>query len=1056
MRFLVLGPVEMEMDGRPVRLAGGRSRAMLATLLLNSGRVCPADQLIDAIWGTDPPATASAQLHIVASRLRAALAAAGCPAEENVATRSPGYLLPLGTSRCDLHEFRALATRAADEARTGGWAAARDAYRSALALWRGPACLDVTAPGVVAVAERLNQERVAVAERSLATALLVGACDEVLLEAGQLIAADPLRERAHYLLITAYALADRTGDALAAYQAARQTLATELGIDPGEELRGLERAVLCRELDPVHEVLRAWAGAGDPGAPATGAAVRPGTGLSRVPPYELPAEIPDFVGRREELAQLEKLLTAAGGAAAGASTPAIVSISGLGGVGKTALAVRAARWARTHFPDGCLFTSMDGAQHTPRDPYAVLGSLLRSLGLPGPAVPDDPDARLGLYRSMISDRRILVVIDDAVDERQVRPLLPTSGGSAAVVTSRRSLTGLDGAALISLDVLYPAEGAELLARLVRRDWRYDEQSTVDRLVKLCGSHPLAIRVVGARLSQREDLSLARMAQRLADEQSRLGELSAGDRSVRACLADSYRRLEAPASALLRLAGTLPVGTFPLWLAAALIDATPGQAERIIDQLVDAQLVQVRQDPMDGSPRYVLHDLVRLFAAERHAKQDPPELRSAALRRAYSCLLWLASTADSKLPGTMYPLPERGAPPVPWLPDEPTVNALVDRRNGTGPVIHESTGLPAVDPAGWFERERPLLTAAVRHAGELGWPDLAWRLAAAGTNAADLNCWLEEWIAVVGSVSAAGPGGAVDPAADAALLLSRGILLRAQGHSELALPLLRRARLRYRQLGDRHRAAVAATEAGSGSRSLGRPRLARAFFDWAGARFAEIGGAPQEGWVHLGRANLLLEYDTDRAGTMRGYERALVVLRRAGDRRGEANVLGCIGSLLVRDYQPEEAIGYLEASVAMFTAIGDIVNRSMAETVLARAWLRTGRVEQAAELASELIRTLTEVRHERGEAIALLVYGEVRVAQGRPVEAVEIFRRAVEIDRRLGIPTSVAYGLFHLAKAHVAAGDLDAGHRYGEESMALYAEQGDAFVENVRSWLAELP
>ena len=760
MRFFVLGPVEAQMNDCPVRLAGGRPRAMLATLLFNEGRVCPADRIIDAIWGTDPPSSAPTQLHIVASRLRAAMQAAGCPPEENVITRSPGYLLRAG--RCDLYDFRTLAVEAAEEAGAGRWRSALASYRAALSLWRGRACMDVTAPGVVVAAGALDTERTAVTERCLATALLAGAYDDVLVEATRLLVAEPLRERLYYLLMAAHALAGRAADALAVYRSARSALTSELGLEPGSELSALEREVLRGEQDSSARILRRWA------ANKTGSATGtdPGTsGPAPVPvglvhasqrPWELPADIPDFVGRPDELARIGEALTARQG---GSGAPALVSISGLGGVGKTALAVRAARRFRSLYPDGCLFASMGGGQDTPHEASAVLGSLLRSLGIPGPAVPDDLQARVGLYRSVLSDRRLLVVLDDALDERHVRPLLPPSGGSAAVITSRRSLSGLDAVTTVGLDVLTHDDATELLSRLVDRDWRDDERASVHQLVGLCGRLPLALRVVGARLSHRADLSPERLAHRLVDERSRLSELSSGDRDIRACLTASYRRLAPPAARLLRLTAALPTSTFPLRVVAALAGGDPQDAERHLDQLVEAQLVQAPQLDLDGSPRYVVHDLVRLFAAERLAAEERPADRDEALRRGYRSLLAHLAAADAVLPSRMFPVLR-----------EPDPAPLAD-----------------TDPLAWFEQERPLLAAAVSHTTALGWWELAWRFAAAGTNAADLSGCARDWDDAISGVLTALGDTRTEPAAVPALLLCHGLLLRACGREEAALP-----------------------------------------------------------------------------------------------------------------------------------------------------------------------------------------------------------------------------------------------------------------------------
>ncbi|MBE1582855.1 BTAD domain-containing putative transcriptional regulator [Nonomuraea angiospora] len=616
--FRLLGPVGIWAGEKFLGPATPQQRSVLAMLLLHAGRTVPLERLMKAVWDQEPPASARNAVQGYVSKLRRLLARV--PGTE-LSTSPPGYRLVLDPARVDLLRFRELVARAhaSDQGR------ACDLLRQALVLWHGPPLADV-AGGLLrdTFGVTLEEERLSTIEERLAICLRLGRHHEALVELPALVSEHPLRERLVHLTMVALHRDGRRAAALAAYHDLRGRLVEELGIDPGSELQQLYQRLL--EEDDLAE-------AGD--GPATvlhrGDLSAGGPGGVPAPPVpaELPADLVSFTGRGAELARAYETLraTESGG-------PRICQITGLGGVGKSSLAIHIAHAVAGDFPDGQLYINLHGDTPHTRSvkPAEAMRRFLRSLGVAEAAIPAGLEEAAGRFRSLIHGRRMLIILDNARDAAQVRPLLPGSLGCAVLITSRRRFTSFDGAVQISLDVLPDGEALDLLRAVIGEKAIAAEPAAAAEVVRLCGSLPLALCLAAARLRARPAWSLASLAKRLANTRRRLDELRADDRALRASFQTSYQDLLADsqgraAARMFRLLGMFDGPDISLSAAAALADLPEERAQDLLDHLADGQLADNYLPD-----RYRLHDLLRLFARERAEEEDSLPERQRAFRR----------------------------------------------------------------------------------------------------------------------------------------------------------------------------------------------------------------------------------------------------------------------------------------------------------------------------------------------------------------------------------------------------------------------------------------
>ncbi|MFI8001817.1 BTAD domain-containing putative transcriptional regulator [Streptomyces sp. NPDC086010] len=600
LRFTVLGPVRAWRGGEPLPSGSPQQRALLAALLLRDGRTATAAELIDALWGDDPPPRALATVRTYASRLRKTLG------QDTLVSEAGGYAVRIPRGALDLTLAQDLAAEA-EKARSGGdRSQARALVDKLLGLWDGEALASLPGPYADNRRAGLEEWRLQLVETRLDLDLEVGYHAEAVSELTALTAAHPLRERLRELLMVALYRSGRQAEALAVYADTRRLLAEELGVDPRPELAALQQRILRADEDLAHVADEAAAPAPAPLRPA-----------------QLPATVPDFTGRSAFVRELGSRL-----GTAESSVMAVSALAGIGGVGKTTLAVHVAHQARRHFPDGQLYVDLQGAGARATEPETVLGSFLRALGTADSAIPASLDERAALYRSTLAGRRVLVLLDNAHDAAQIRPLLPGTEGCAALVTSRVRMVDLAGAHLVDLDVMSPEEALQLFTRIVGEERVQSEREAALDVVAACGFLPLAIRIAASRLASRRTWTVSVLAAKLADERRRLDELQAGDLAVKATFELGYGQLEPAQARAFRLLGLADGPDISLAAAAALLNLETHTAEDLLESLVDTSLLE------SAAPgRYRYHDLVRLYAracAERD--EHPPVERDLALSR----------------------------------------------------------------------------------------------------------------------------------------------------------------------------------------------------------------------------------------------------------------------------------------------------------------------------------------------------------------------------------------------------------------------------------------
>ncbi|GAA2422307.1 hypothetical protein GCM10010191_37560 [Actinomadura vinacea] len=594
--FAVLGPPLARRGGTELPLGPPQQRAVLVALLLREGRPATAQELVQAVWGDAPPRRAVGALRTYASGLRRLLEPDRDGGYRIMASVGDGYALRLPPEALDAALFERDVAAAARARSAGRPAAARELLRTGLSRWRGEPLAGVPGPYARAQRIRLAERRLAALETRLELDLELGAHAELVPELSALVAAHPLRERLRGRLMLALHRAGRHAEALAVYAETRRTLVEDLGIEPGQDLAALHQRLLTesKHIGPDEPV------------PAGR------------PPAQLPGDVPDFTGRARLVEELAALL------AEPRRAVALVPIAGPAGVGKTALALHVAHRVRARFPDGQLYVNLRVAG---TDPHPVLGAFLPALGVERDAIPSGLRERAALYRTRLAERRVLVLLDDARDARQVRPLLPGSPGCAVLITSRSKLGGLGAGRPVDLDVMEPGEARVLAGRVAGEDRLAAEPAAARDLLAACGHLPLAVRIVAARLAARPSWTVASLVERLADRRRRLAELRVAGLAVEAVFQLGYDQLDPAQRRAFRLLALAESPTITREAAAALLGLPEHEADELCESLVDGSLLR---SPAAGHYRY--HALVELYARQRAETDEPPDERAAALHR----------------------------------------------------------------------------------------------------------------------------------------------------------------------------------------------------------------------------------------------------------------------------------------------------------------------------------------------------------------------------------------------------------------------------------------
>lgn len=941
MEFRLLGPVEVWVDGRRLELGRAdtaKARCVLAVLLHGANAMISTETLGDRVWGAQPVGPSARYKYV--GWLRSALAPHGV----ELTRRDEGYALRVDPGLVDLHRFRGRVAAARRALADGDRPEAARLLREALGEWRGQALGGLSGVWAELTRSQLERERRDAFLLHASVGLELGRHDELIAELAGFETEYPTDARVTELLMLALYRSGRRDQALRCYRDAAERTRAELDADPDDALRELHRRVEARDpsLGP------AGAAAAHPGfehaehGEGGDAADAPDgrntvTAPEPVVPRQLPGTVRHFVGRSAELGELSRLLAEAH--EPGQDAMAIATVSGTAGVGKTALAVHWARQVADRFPDGQLYLNLRGFDPSGRPVAAAeaIRDLIDAFGLETARIPASGPAQTALYRSLLADRRVLLLLDNARDAEQVRPLLPGGSRCFVIVTSRSRLDGLvaaEGARPVAVDVLSHDAARDLLVRRLGTERADAEHGMLDELIERCARLPLALNVVAARAATRPALRVREIAAMLRDTPATLDALDAGDRAtdVRSVLSWSYRQLGPAAARMFRLLGLHAGQDISPAAAAALAGVRREAAGAALDELVTAHLATERTPG-----RYASHDLLRAFAGEcAQAGEDEPE-RRAAVRRLLDYYLHAAHAAT----------------------------LLLDPHRDLAPLDPPSAGVVPEEPADyaealrWFEAEHQVLLAVVEQASTNGFHDVAWYLP-----------WTVE------------------------VFLDRG------GHWHEWVRVLRTALAAAGARGDRAGEARAQRSLGRAYAVLGQPDEARAHLGTALGLYQRIGEQRGQGVVHLTLCWSFQEQDRHAEALFHGRH-ALDVFTAGDLTAGRANALNAIGWSLAHIGDHEQGIATCRQALALFDDLGDLDGVAASHDSLGYAQQRAGRHAEALASCRRALDMFRELGNVLGQAEALAHLGDAHHLTGDTETARAEWSAALAIMESLG-------------------------------------------------------
>ena len=1008
LRVGVLGPVAVWNGTEELRVGQPRQQAVLGILAMRANRVISRGELVDAVWGHDPPASAEGGIYTYVAGLRRIIEPARSARGPGrvLVSSGAGYVLHLVPGQPDAVAFEQQLARARQLRKNGDPTSAVDALESALGLWRGTAFAGVPGPFAETERVRLGELRSGAAEERADVLLALGRHEEVVPDLTALVTDHPLRERMRGLLMIALYRSGRHAEALRVFQDGRRVLAEELGIDPGADLFRIHQQVLTcdpalnlaagapsddrppgpdetaqDQVSPGSAPPRRRAAGG--GQPSTAAGTRPrgsdgsvlpsGTtgpagpplagGSSGSPPWaagrppgvpvpaQLPLDAPGFSGRHDELRVLHALLPSARAAGTDESVPVAV-ISGTAGVGKTALAIRFGRQVAKRFPDGQLYVDLRGPEpHHPMDPGVALRWFLDAFGVPAHRIAAPLEERAALFRSLVDGKRVLIVLDNATSAAQVRPLLPGSPDCLVVVTSRNQMAGLvaaEGATLITLDVLGDDEAHEMLARRLGRERVAAEPRAADEIVAACARLPLALSIAVGRAAGRPKRSLAELAAELRDARGRLDALEAGDAAtdVRAVLSWSYDQLTPAAARMFRLLGLHPGPDISLPAAASLAGISRAEAGTALRELTRTHMAT---EHLPG--RFTFHDVLRVYAADQAERLDPAQERDAASRRMLDHYLHTAMAASQRFSPFRSPL-RLPAPEPGVLPGE-----MADKDQAMA----------------WFEAEVPVLLALIGFAEAREFDTWAWQL---------------PW--------ALGP-----------FFHRRGWL---QSYTDIQQTALAAAR----RLDD--------TQALAHAHHL------------------------------LGHAQL---QTNDYEAAEPNFRRALDLFRELGDRANEAVVLNGLAGMLEKQERYEEALAVALDALRMLKAAGHWWTQATLENGVGWLYAHLGQYEEALTHCQRALSLHRESGHRGGAADTLDSLAFIHLHQGDLVRAQAHYEQAIEAYREIGAPFGEGNSLAGLGDVLLRRGDVPAARSRYLQAAAILDTLPHPLADVVRGKLHDL-
>jgi DNA-binding SARP family transcriptional activator/tetratricopeptide (TPR) repeat protein len=921
----LLGSVEL---GAGIEVRRPALRVLLAVLALSANRMVTADALIRALWGEDAERRAgNLQAHVYQLRLLLEAVEPG-RARSRLLTAGGGYRLELSDGELDVAVFGQLARRGRELALAGEPLRAGVVLREALGVWRGPALADAAGLSVRLAAEAagLEESRLSVLEDRIDVDLAAGLQGDLVGELTALVAAHPLRERLRGQLMTALFRDGRPGDALECYRAGRQLLADELGLDPGSALQALQTRIGAD---------RVIAGTVVPDATSSIPALS--SLVAAVVPRQLPARPRFFTGREPELKQLDALLDPA---ADGGGTVVISALTGGGGVGKTTLAVHWAHQAADRFPDGQLYVNLRGFDPAspPATPAEAIRGFLDAFGIPGERMPVTEAGQAGLYRSLIAGRRMVVVLDNAGEAAQVRPLLPASPGCLVLITSRSALTGLataDGATRIALDLLDAEAAARLLAARLGPERLAAEPEATAKLIGLCAGLPLALAITAARAAASADLPIGVLAAQMAGEQARLDALDTGEEatSARAVFSWSYQRLPAPASRMFRLLGVHPGPDISVPAAASLAGTEPREARRLLTELTSASMLGERL-----AGRYAFHDLLRAYAAERASITESEQERHEVTGRILDHYRAAADHASAL---------EDAAYPSVWLPATPPAR----HTQGTGVTAEPLADV--AEAAAWFQAEHKVLMAVTVLAAQADFSVHGWQIPWTLRGYLMRTGHWDDW-ATMNQIALA----CADRSGDQ----------RAQGRARFMVGML-------------------ALQSGAYDEGVVQFSEAEKLFGADGISYGRQGS--------LANTSICLTETGHYAEALGVCQTALDICRTRGDHAGESDIVAHLGLIYARLGEHDLALANARAAAAMTAGTADFRYANAVE-MLGHVLLLTGDHAAASDRLSEAASLMRQFGHRYEEACCTLGLGDARNAAGDSQAAHAAWRRGLDL------------------------------------------------------------
>jgi tetratricopeptide (TPR) repeat protein/DNA-binding SARP family transcriptional activator len=989
MEFRTLGPIELWSAGRREDLGPARAQCILAILLLTPRTIVPVESLIDRLWDTQPPPKARESLSVYIARLRASLRQAVGDRVQLV-SRARGYALEVDPEAIDVHQFRRLRRQADALAASGDHDHAATLLREADGLWRGQALAGITGDWVARIREGLEEERRAAILERVGCELELGRHADLVGELRHLLAQYPLDETLVAHQMTALYGSGRPADALSLYRETRSRLVAEQGAEPGPMLSELHQRIL----------------GGDPELTVRSSGQHPSRAA---PPDSLPPETAHFVGRREELA----LLTEEHG-----STRGIAIIEGMPGVGKTALAVHAARLVSGQYPDGTLYLHLHS--HDPGSPALgpaeALQRLLQMLSVPAAQIPDTIGERSALWRAQLSRRRAVVILDDAAGHDQIRPLLPVAGRCLVLITTRRRLPDYPGSRTLTLDVL-PVDEAATLFRQIAGGGRTGDAGQVAAAVGQCGRLPLAIQLTAGRIAQDGSLSLDGLIEELSQFSARLGGTGAVSPGVMAAFDLSYGALEPDHQRFFRRLGVSPCAYLSLPAAAALDGCSLAEAEKALATLLECHLLA-----RAPGGQFRFHDLIRDYAAVRAARDDPEAEQRQALGRLLDYYLHTADRADRVL----HPLRRR-------------TPAQVTRVPAASPALGTQE-----DAADWLESEWHNILQAARCAATREWKqkcaDLIHVLAEFVERTA---CWDEAIAAHTLALQAARDLADRVRIAQASLALSA--VLQQTGRHETALPRAEEAAAIYRQLGDRGGEADALDQIGLAHQRTARSREALAYFReaWILYRAIEDPRGVAASLSHSGIACWHLGRYSEAHAHMR---EALSLYRGISDRRGEAAALNNLGRIQLSNGHHRDALDAYQKALRIFREIGGAQNQAIVYHNIGNVHHYKGSYEEALAAFRHALAIYRDIGDLPDEADVLNDIGAIYQSAACYDEALIHHQNARLIAQKIGNLSQQLIALRRIADIHRGS------NRYGDAldhyhtALRLAREIGDLYEE----------